>query len=232
MHLIKRLIELRPYTGCLEIKNNLKKMINKEYLFVFLVFSFLHSLNAQEGISGMENNFKMECNLRPEKNAKEYILTITFTEIKQSDYKLIWNDSHCFSFKKSLSVYDNNSDESRKEKFSSYLKSLPISQIIIENENGDMECLSYNMHNPRTIHKEEKMVLHSQLSMPEPINNLLSFDFVDSVSFTYRIKSESLILEKKDKRIRLNYFYIPFNEKYDTPPFVLTSNWVDIPLHP
>ena len=206
-------------------------MVNKEYLFVFLVFLFLHPLNAQEDISEMEKYFKMECNLLPDKNTKEYILTITFREIKESDYKLIWNDSHCFSFKKSLLAYDIYGDASRKEKFSSYIESLPTSQIIIENENEDMECLSYNIHHPRTIQKEEKLVIHSQLSMPEPINNLLSFDFVDSVSFSYKIKIESLLLGEKDRRIRLNYFYIPLNEEYETPPFVLTSNWIDIPSH-
>lgn len=200
-------------------------------LFILIFILAFNAIKGQVDPYLLAEQIKMEAALESLGNREDYYLAISFTKTKDDGdiYNFIWNDAHCFFFKNSLRAYSLENDTlTHRELLLYYLQVLPISQLIIENDQGDMETISFNRQYPRSALSDKSIVVTSQMAVPESINNLLSFEYSDMVVFKYRIKLPQLLLRKTDAKIRINYLYIPY-EHNTSSPFILTSNWINIP---
>lgn len=199
-------------------------------LFVLFFAMVFNSTYGQPDPYSMAEKIKMEATLEPLGTKEEYYLVISFT--KTTDELVdtfIWNDRQCFWHKKSLlSSALKNDSLKNQELLLYYLKKLTMSQLIIENDQGDMETISYNRQNPKTQLYDTRIVVMSQPLPQVPINNILSFETSDVIIFKYKIELAHLLLNKTDIKVRLHYLFKPY-ERNDFFPFILTSSWINIP---
>ncbi len=195
--------------------------------FLILLYSLVLNTASCQVDSSMADQIMMKVDLENVNDDSVCYLVISFLKTGSIDH-FIWNDSHCFSFIKSISSLGiKNTNLAWDELLEEYQQALPISQLIIENDSGDMETISFNRKHPRTKLLDDRLVINSQFAMPESINNLLSFECSSIIIFKYKTELSELLLRPEDTQIRLHYLYIPYEHK-GSSPFILTSNWMNI----
>ncbi len=199
--------------------------MHKSLLVLF--YSLVINIANAQVESSIPDQFTMKIDLENLNADTACYLVISFLKTGSVDH-FIWNDSHCFSFITSISslgIQDTNL--APNERLVRYQQVLPLSQLIIENDFGDMETIGFNRKHPRTKLLDDRVVVNSQFALPKPINNFLSFEHSSTIVFKYKTELSELLLRSEDTQIRLHYLYVPY-EHNDSSPFILTSNWVDI----
>lgn len=167
----------------------------------------------------LNNNVKWVVTL--EKEEENYYLYNEFSSLE--DYEKICFETFYEMLPVSLDNFEYNASlRDRVHKLDFYLYEFTHSQIIIENDKGDMETLSFNIKMPKT----GNTYVHSQYGDLEDLSDVFLIDKERLITIKEPINLEYLKLIDGSESVRLHYLSKGCEVRDN---YILSSSWVKVP---